>query len=224
MPISIIIPTLNESTTLPRSLDSLLDQTEALPGFEIIICDGGSTDDSLAGLDPRPIKIVHSEPGRAIQMNRGAEFASNDWLLFLHADTRLPPGSLDLIEQCSAEWGRFDVRLDDRRWIFRIIEKAINWRSCLSAVCTGDQAMFFRRDLFQQIGGFPAIPLMEDIAISKRARHQSRPACLRPAVTTSARRWQNQGTVRTILLMWSLRLAYWLGIKPDTLHRIYYPK
>ncbi len=220
---SIIIPTLNEADGITATLQATLDsRPNSVP--QIIISDAGSQDATLQQAQAFPVRIVNSEPGRARQMNAGAALASGDWLLFLHADTRLPADWQKLISQCNADWGRFDVRLDGQHWSFRIIEKMMNWRSCVSAVATGDQAMFMRRDFFHRLGGFPEIPLMEDIALSKRARRHSRPACLQPPVITSARRWQKNGILRTILLMWSLRLAYWLGVKPATLHKIYYKK
>jgi rSAM/selenodomain-associated transferase 2 len=220
---SVIIPTLNETDNIVETLQTTLDSSSN-PAPQIIISDGGSQDDTLQQAQNFPARIVNSEAGRARQMNTGAALATGDWLLFLHADTRLPQGWQNLIAGCSANWGRFDVRLDGRHWLFRIIEKAINLRSCTSAISSGDQAMFFRRDFFQALGGFPDIELMEDIAISKRARKLGRPACLHRPVITSARRWQQNGILRTILLMWALRLAYWLGVKPATLQKIYYKK
>ena len=219
---SVIIPTLNEANTLETHLNALLDSIEQASPIEIILSDGGSRDDTLDIARRFPLKIINSAKGRALQMNAGAAAATAQWLIFLHADTRLPDHWMQQIEQCGADWGRFDVRLDGRHWLFRIIEKAINLRSCISAVATGDQALFFRHDLFQQLGAFPQIPLMEDVALSKRARKHSRPACLRGPVITSARRWRKGGILRTGILMWTLRLAYWLGVKPETLHGIYY--
>lgn len=222
MQFSIIIPTLNEAGTLNFALKDLLTSIQYMSQVEIILSDGGSKDDSLQLAQHFPVIIIKSSPGRARQMNAGAHQGMGEWLVFLHADTRLPCDWMQLIQQCEAPWGRFDVRLSGRHWMFRVIEKAINLRSRKTAVATGDQGLFFRRDFFNQIGGFPDIPLMEDIAISKAARKRHPPACISQPVITSSRRWEKNGIVRTIFLMWFLRFSYWLGIKPDALHRMYY--
>jgi rSAM/selenodomain-associated transferase 2 len=145
-------------------------------------------------------------------------------LLFLHADTSLPAHAEQLVLQAITRyhWGRFDVRLSGRQWLLRVVERMMNWRSCLSGIATGDQAIFVERSLFVELGGFPELPLMEDIAMSKRLKRSAgRPACLRPALTTSSRRWEEEGIVRTILLMWQLRLAYFLGVPPQRLAQHY---
>lgn len=219
---SVIIPTLNESLALSDALKNLLSRILYPSQLEIIVCDGGSEDDTLQQAGQFPVSIHNTTAGRALQMNEGARHASGDWLLFLHADTRLPANWMQLIDQCDADWGRFDVRLSGRHWLFRVIEKAMNLRSCKTAVATGDQAMFFHHDFFNQLDGFPQIPLMEDIALSKKARSLQPPACIQQPVITSSRRWEKNGIIRTMVLMWFLRLAYWAGIKPDTLHRLYY--
>ncbi|MDJ0834649.1 MAG: TIGR04283 family arsenosugar biosynthesis glycosyltransferase [Gammaproteobacteria bacterium] len=223
MQFSIIIPTLNESTSLADQLPQLLSGTDDPSRVEIIISDGGSTDDTLEQARRFPLQIVTGDLGRATQMNHGAQQASGDWLLFLHADTRLPADWMNLIEQCSAPWGRFDLQLSGQHWLLRVVETMMNWRSRLTSVATGDQVLFFRRDFFNQLQGFPAIPLMEDVAISKQARKLAKPACIRQPVISSSRRWEQHGILRTISLMWLIRFAYWIGIKPETLHRLYYP-
>jgi rSAM/selenodomain-associated transferase 2 len=223
MHFSIIIPTLNESSNLRYALEQLLSSIEGLAEVEIIISDGGSSDDSIQLATQYPVKLINTEKGRARQMNAGAEHSSGDWLVFLHADTQLPDNWMALIARSESSWGRFDIRLSGSHWILRVIEKAINLRSRITSIATGDQALFFQRDFFNQLGGFPDIPLMEDIAMSSQARKISAPACIRQVAITSSRRWEKNGILRTILLMWMLRFAYWLGIKPDTLHRIYYP-
>ncbi len=223
MRFSIIIPTLNESSNLRSALQHLLDSIEYLSEVEIIISDGGSSDDSMQLAAQYPVILINTAKGRACQMNAGAEHSTGEWLVFLHADTRLPDSWMSLIESSDTLWGRFDIRLSGSHWMLRIVEKAINLRSRKTSIATGDQALFFQRDFFNQLGGFPNIPLMEDIAISNTARKITTPACIRQAAITSSRRWEQKGILRTILLMWMLRLAYWLGIKPGTLHRIYYP-
>jgi len=222
MQFSIIIPTLNESGALAFALKGLLADIEYLSQIEIIVCDGGSDDDTLEQARGFPVQIINAQRGRASQMNAGAQQALGDWLLFLHADTRLPSGWMQLVQASTSDWGRFDVRLSGRHWLLRLVERAMNLRSCRTAVATGDQAMFFRNDFFQRLQGFPEIPLMEDIAISKNARALAQPACISQPVITSSRRWEKNGIIRTIVLMWWLRLAYWMGVKPATLHRWYY--
>lgn len=222
MQFSVIIPTLNESASLPFALKQLLSSIEYLSRVEILVCDGGSNDDTLKQARQFPIIPLVSETGRAMQMNTGAGRALGDWLVFLHADTRLPDNWMSLIAQSDAPWGRFDLRLSGKQGLLRLIEKAINLRSRKTSIATGDQVLFFRRDFFHSLGGFPEIPLMEDVAISKLARQQHQPACIHEPVITSSRRWEQNGILRTVLLMWSLRLAYWLGVNPGTLHRWYY--
>lgn len=221
MRFSIIIPTLNESSTLSFALKDLLSGIENPSRVEVIICDGGSKDDTLTQAQQFPVIVLNTQKGRALQMNEGAELASGKWLIFLHADTRLPKNWMHLIQHCHADWGRFDVRLTGKHWLFRWIEKAINLRSRKTSVATGDQVLFFRRALFQDLGGFPALPLMEDVAITKAARKLQLPANIRQPVITSSRRWEQHGIIRTVLLMWFLRFAYWIGIRPAILQRFY---
>ncbi len=160
-------------------------------------------------------------------MNVGAAAARGDVLLFLHADTRLPEGAAEiLIAALSASarvWGRFDVRLSGAAWPLRIVERSMNWRSCLTGMATGDQGIFVRRSAFEAVGGYPAIPLMEDLELARRLKRLSRPICLRRPVITSSRRWEERGILRTVLLMWSLRLLWFLGVSPQRLVRLYYP-
>ncbi len=221
---SVIIPTLNESATISYALEQLLRSIEYLSEVEIIICDGGSADDTLKRAAQYPVTIVNSNKGRATQMNTAAQHSIGDWLVFLHADTRLPDDWMSLIDRSSALWGHFEIRLSGRHWLLRVVEKLMNLRSRNTAIATGDQALFFRRDFFNQLGGFPAIPLMEDIAVCKLARKLQSPACINQPAITSSRRWEQKGILRTIFLMWTLRLGYWLGVKPATLHRFYYPQ
>ncbi len=224
--LSIIIPVLNEARSLQAHLPLL--QSARAAGHELILVDGGSTDDGPALAAPLVDKLVRSPAGRAAQMNAGAAQASGDVLLFLHVDTRLPEGAITLLQQAfvqpAVQWGRFDVQLSGTQPAFRVIETMINLRSRVSGVATGDQALFLRAGLFHAIGGFPAIPLMEDVAITKTLRRLSRPLCLRERVTTSSRRWEQHGIVRTVLLMWWLRLLYVCGVSPARLRDMYSKK
>lgn len=224
MQFSIIIPFYNEASTLANTLQHLQENFTTVPDndVEIILCNGDSTDNSAELAGKFPVIMVDSTRGRARQMNAGAQQAQGKWLVFLHADSQLPNDWAQLIAMQDRAWGRFDVRLSGPSRIFRVIEFMMNFRSCKTAVATGDQALFFRQSFFNQLGGFPEIALMEDIAISKLARERKPPACIRQPVITSSRRWEQKGILRTILQMWFLRLAYWLGVKPSTLHRWYY--
>jgi len=219
--LSIIIPTLNEQAAIVATLQKLqpLRQT----GHEVIIVDGGSTDQTCRLADPLVDRVLRSECGRARQMNLGAQMAQHDILLFLHADTYLPAQADTLIINGleKRRWGRFDVRLSGQAWLLRVVERLINWRSRLTGIATGDQALFIQRQLYTQVQGFPDIPLMEDITLSHRLKRLSRPYCITTPVITSSRRWEQQGIMRTILLMWSLRLAYAFGVSPHTLKKYY---
>lgn len=224
MQLSIIIPVLNEAATIQQSLRDL--QPYRQQGHEVIVVDGGSRDGTTGLAEPLCDRLLTSRPGRALQMNTGADHAKGQVLLFLHADTRLPGKAADLIVdaiQSSNEkvWGRFDVRLSRRHPLLVIVAALMNLRSRLTGIATGDQAIFIRRDTFQQLFGFPRIALMEDISLSRELLKQSRPICLRAKVTASSRRWEQKGILRTILLMWYLRLAYFLGKAPEDLARIY---
>jgi len=217
MPVSIIVPVLNEAASIRGTLKSLSAAREA--GHEVIVVDGGSADDTVALARPAADHVLSAPRGRARQMNAGARIARESILLFLHADTRLPPGALPAVVAALSEraWGRFDVRLSGHRRVFRVIERLISLRSRCTGIATGDQAMFMRRSCFEQVGGFPDIPLMEDLALSRALRCLGRPACLRLRVETSSRRWESGGVVRTVFLMWRLRFAFALGASPSRL-------
>lgn len=221
--LSIIIPVLNEADCLDQTLRDLLSRQWVKHRCEIIVSDGGSGDDSLDIVQRHRCKIVHSGRGRACQMNTAGRIAQGRILLFLHADSSLPENFGDLIDGDSS-WGFFRLRLSGNAPVYRFIESAINLRTRISRVAGGDQGLFFERRFFESLGGYPRIPLMEDIAISKKARRLAPPLIIEPAITSSSRRWQQQGIVKTVLLMWSLRFAYWLGVDPARLHRIYYPQ
>ena len=221
--LSIIVPILNEAPMLPDLLGHLWPLQRG--GVEVILVDGGSEDGGVTFATRAGFEVVRAERGRARQMNAGAAAASGDVLLFLHADTRLPDGAIELIDAALADgrhvWGRFDVEFDLRSWTLDATAFGMNLRSRWSGIATGDQALFMTRAAFDAVGGFPDQPLMEDVEISSRLRRRSRPACIRRPVLTSARRWQSRGPWRTILLMWRLRLAYWFGASPADLARHY---
>jgi rSAM/selenodomain-associated transferase 2 len=221
--ISIIVPALNEAQSITHILGDLAAARAA--GHELILVDGGSSD-ATPGLGRSLVdRLVVAPRGRATQMNAGAAQATGDLLWFLHADTRVPPGAADRLLAALAEgktWGRFDVRLSGGAALLRVVERLMNLRSCLTGIATGDQGIFVVRRLFEALGGFPDIPLMEDIALSKALRRLARPACLKPPLVTSSRRWERDGILRTVLLMWRLRMAYALGADPRDLAGRYY--
>lgn len=221
--VSIIIPVLNEADCLEQTLSGLLDRQWVIDHCEVIVSDGGSLDGSLEIAGRHRCKLVRSDRGRARQMNRGSLDASGRVLLFLHADSKLPDDFGDAIAGADG-WGFFRLRLSAAAAAYRVIESAINLRTGISKIAGGDQALFFERRFFEALGRYPEIPLMEDIAISKKARAQARPAIVRSAIISSSRRWQERGIVKTVLLMWSLRFAFWLGVDPARLHRLYYPQ
>jgi rSAM/selenodomain-associated transferase 2 len=221
--LSIVIPVLNDAAALERTLGALVRGGTA--GCEVIVVDGGDDPACAAAASAHGARYLRVAPGRARQMNAGAERARGRLLLFLHADTRLPPGALHRVLQRCARgascWGRFDVTLDAHGWPFRVIEWAMNSRSRITGIATGDQALFVARALFREVGGYPTIELMEDIALSARLRAAEPPVCLRERVVTSARRWQRGGVVATMVRMWVLRAAYACGVAAGTLARWY---
>ena len=217
--ISVIIPVLNESDGLAD-----LDQHLGLFFFgEVIYVDGGSTDGSWEWLQKNVDCVIQSDAGRAIQMNAGAKKASKDYLLFLHADTRLPEqASRQILKGLDVHsWGWFDVNFFGNDWLLSIVARCMNLRSRLTGVSTGDQGLFLERSVFFDIDGFDEIPLMEDVAITKRLKNLSRPFCSKARIITSSRRWHENGRLKTILLMWRLRWKYYRGESPETLRRYY---
>jgi rSAM/selenodomain-associated transferase 2 len=225
MTISAIIPTLNEE----RIIMATLAHTAALGFDELIVVDGGSLDQTPVLVESyrrrtqspaqSPVRLVTAPCGRARQMNEGAKASGGEILLFLHADTQLPDDANTMIQTTLANQGivggRFDVRFDHPSKWGIIISRMMNWRSRLSGIATGDQALFVRRHIFEQIGGFADMPLMEDIDFSRRLKRKGATAALTATVTTSFRRWEQHGPLRTILLMWTLRFLYWIGISPS---------
>jgi len=216
--LSVIVPVLNEAACIREALEALAPLRAR--GHEVIVVDGASDDGSASLAERACDQLLVTPRGRARQMNRGALVASGEALVFLHVDTRLPQAADQLIFAAltEANWGRFDVRIASRRPLLALVGRAMNLRSRLTGIATGDQAIFVRRDAFT---GFPEMPLMEDIALSRLLKRRGRPACLRACVTTSARRWEARGVLRTIVLMWRLRLLYALGAAPQRLARDY---
>jgi rSAM/selenodomain-associated transferase 2 len=220
--LSIILPVLNEGEGIEAALARLGPLRER--GAEVIVVDGGSRDgtpDRARGLADR---VLAAPRGRGAQMNAGAAEARGEVLLFLHADTRLPDYADNLVMKAvrsGQPWGRFDVAIEGRHPLLSVVATLMNRRSRATGIATGDQAIFVERRMFEEVGRFPDIPLMEDIALTKRLKRLSRPACLEARVATSGRRWEKNGVLRTILLMWRLRLAYFLGADPHALARAY---
>jgi rSAM/selenodomain-associated transferase 2 len=217
--LSVIVPTLDEAAEIEATL------ARARTGdVELIVADGGSRDETVAIASRLADQVVLGERGRAAQMNRGARVARGDILLFLHADTWLPadfPAAMRRAIAGGAIGGRFDVELRGTHPLLPLIARLINLRSRWSRIYTGDQAIFVRREAFEQLGGFPAIPLMEDIAFSAALRRLGPTAALHERVSTSARRWEKSGVIRTVLRMWSFRLAFACGVRPEKLARRY---
>lgn len=223
MQISIIVPMLNEAPILPGLLSHLSQFVRQ--GAEVLLVDGGSDDTSLQLARAAGFAALGAPRGRASQMNAGAMHATGDVLLFLHADTRLPATALQDIRHALARsrhvWGRFDVTIQGQSPWFPLIARLMNLRSRITGIATGDQGIFVTREAFFQVGCYPNQPLMEDIELSMHLKRLSPPACLRAAVTTSGRRWETRGVWRTILLMWTLRLRYFLGANPEALAKAY---
>jgi rSAM/selenodomain-associated transferase 2 len=220
--LSIIIPALNEAAGIETLLQGL--QAMRAAGTELVLVDGGSTD-GTPELAARWVDVVTVAPqGRAAQMNAGAAMARGEVLLFLHADTCLPDAADAMVGQViagGALWGRFDVLIEGRPPMLRVVAAMMNCRSRLTGVATGDQAIFVMASVFHALGGFPEQPLMEDIELSRRLKRQGRPACLRARVITSGRRWEHRGVWRTIMLMWWIRWRYWRGESAARLARAY---
>jgi rSAM/selenodomain-associated transferase 2 len=229
--LTVIIPTLNEAGVI----EATLRLTVQLGFTDLIVVDGGSTDGTTALVHSMTagmanplcgsLRLISAPPGRARQLNAGAAAATGDVLLFLHADCHLPPCAGRLVQQALANpmmvGGRFDVRFDRSCLWGRVISALMNLRSRLTRISTGDQAIFVRRPIFEGLGGFSDIPIMEDIDFSVRLKRAGRIAAISECVTTSFRRWERQGPMRTILLMWSLRFLYWIGVNPRRLAKCY---
>ena len=223
MRLSIIVPARNEAAVIGATLASLRPLRSA--GHEVIVVDGASSDATVSLARADADLVITTQTGRARQMNAGAQAAKGDVLLFLHADSRLPEGAdralLNGLARQRRRWGRFNVRLSKHHPLLRIVAILMNWRSRLTGIATGDQGIFVEAALLREIGGVPAIALMEDIALSKLLKRRSRPVCLTQRIVTSSRRWERGGIFSTIVLMWRLRFAYWRGADPTDLARRY---
>lgn len=223
MELAIIVPVLNEATVLPALLERLMPLRCART--EVVVVDGGSTDDSVALARQQGFRVIPAPTGRARQMNAGAAASSAKALLFLHADTALPATAdrivLAALRSGPGRWGRFDVRITGRSPMLRVIAFMMNLRSALTGIATGDQGLFMTREAFDAVGGFPDQALMEDVEISRRLRRRSPPIRIRTPALTSGRRWETRGVWRTMVLMWRLRWAYWRGVPAEQLARRY---
>ncbi len=221
MNISVIMPVLNEAAAIA----DILAAVTVLRPYEVFVVDGGSTDRTAKIAARFPVQVLASERGRARQMNHGARQATGDVLLFLHADTRLPNSAFADIAAAFDDprcvGGRFDVELEGEHWMLAVVGRMISYRSRATRIGTGDQAIFARREVFAGLGGYPEIPLMEDIAFCRALKRAGRIACLRSRVVTSARRWEKDGVWGTILRMWMLKLLYLGGVSPTRLKQFY---
>ena len=222
MKLSIVMPVLDEAAEIEAALSALAPYRRR--GVEVVVVDGGSSDGTAERARPLADRVIAAARGRSLQMNAGAAAAQGDVLLFLHADTQLPENAdrlvLDGLARSGRGWGRFDLRIDGGG-LLRVVAMMMNTRSRLTGIVTGDQALLVTRAAFDRVGGFPPIALMEDVALSAKLKRVSRPLCLSARVTTSARRWRRHGTLRTVLLMWRLRLRFFLGADPAKLARVY---
>jgi rSAM/selenodomain-associated transferase 2 len=219
--LTIVIPVLNEATIIAGALQALVPLRAR--GAEVIVADGGSSDGTAELALSLADRVITVPRGRGAPMNAGAALGTGDTLLFLHADTMLPENADRLVAAALSQrpWGRFDIRISGRHPLLAVIARMINWRSRLTGIATGDQAIFVTREAFLAVGEFPDLPLMEDIAISRRLKRLCRPLCIATPVVTSGRRWEQNGVIRTILLMWCLRLSYYFGVEPALLARHY---
>ncbi len=221
--LTIVLPVLDEAAIIIGALQALAPLRAR--GAEVIVVDGGSSDGTRRLAQPLADRVIAAPRGRGAPMNAAVALGTGDSLLFLHADTALPDNADRLIASALLHraWGRFDLRIAGRHPLLAVVARMINWRSRLTGIATGDQAIFVTRQAFLAVGGFPDLPLMEDIAISRRLKRLCRPFCIAAPVITSGRRWEHHGVVRTIVLMWRLRLAYYLGVAPARLARRYGP-
>ena len=218
--VSVVIPVLNDAACLAR----LLADLRAGPGLQVVVVDGGSGDETLAVARAGADVVLRASAGRGEQLHAGVARAAHPWLWLLHADSRVAPAvARDFVRGPPAcGWGWFDVRLDGGAWPLRVVEAAMNWRSALTGVTTGDQGIYVHRDLLQAAGGIPRQPLMEDVELCRRLRRLAKPRRAGGVIVTSSRRWERDGVPRTVASMWLLRLRYFLGASASTLAERYY--
>lgn len=221
--LTIVLPVLDEAAIIVGALQAL--KPLRARGAEVIVVDGGSGDGTAELAQPLADRLIGAPGGRGAPLNAGAALGTGDALVFLHADTALPENADVLIASALERraWGRFDLRIAGRHPLLAVVARMINWRSRLTGIASGDQAIFVTRRAFLAVGGFPDLPLMEDIAISRRLKRLCRPFCIATPVVTSGRRWEHHGVIRTIVLMWRLRLAYYFGVEPARLAPLYRP-
>jgi rSAM/selenodomain-associated transferase 2 len=221
--LTIVLPVLNEAAIIVAALAALTQLRQR--GAEVIVVDGGSHDGTPSLAAPLADRVIGAPRGRGAPLNAGAALARGDVLVFLHADTTLPDNADALIAAALTHraWGRFDLRIAGPHPLFAVVARMINWRTRLTGIASGDQAIFVDREAFLAVGGCPDLPLMEDIAISRRLKRLCRPFCISTPVVTSGRRWEHHGVIRTILLMWRLRIAFYLGVEPSLLASRYGP-
>ena len=219
--ISIIIPVLNEANTINAVLARILGASNV----EVIVVDGGSQDETVALAQSVGVKVIAVTSGRASQMNVGAAVATGSILLFLHADTHLPPAFDTFVRQVLLDTGTiagaFELRIDAELWGIRVIEKMVNWRSRFLSLPYGDQAIFLKASIFKEIGGFPNLPIMEDFELMRYLKRYGKIAIAPAPVLTSGRRWQKLGVVRTTLINQLIIISYFLGVPPAKLARWY---
>lgn len=219
--ITIVIPVLNEAGMIQTTLQRLLDE----PDIEVIVVDGGSEDKTVELAWEMGVKVIICPGGRARQMNAGAEAATGDMLLFLHADTQLPYRYPAIVEQVlrtpQTIAGAFELKIDGEERSLRLVERMVNWRSRFLSLPYGDQAIFLKVSVFQEMGGFPDLPIMEDFELISRLKRRGKIAIAHPPVLTSARRWQRLGVWRTTLINQLIILGYFLGVPPIQLRRLY---
>jgi rSAM/selenodomain-associated transferase 2 len=220
--LSIIIPVFNEATTIVQTLGRLKDDV----GVELIVVDGGSQDNTVELAKQMGVKVISSPiSGRAQQMNIGAVAARGDILLFLHADTQLPQNYQKIVQLTLAKEkviaGAFELAIDGQQWSLRLVEKMVNWRSHFLSLPYGDQAIFLDKKVFQDLGGFANLPIMEDFEFVQRLKRRGKIAIVPVAVLTSGRRWQKLGVFKTTLINQLIIVGYYLGISPARLRHFY---